>query len=147
MCYSEESLFTKGTAAQQSWSCLTPLWRQSSRTEVSNMLHNVVSNLWTFHPAFMENTAQDILLLLWYRILNSIQSILHTANLQSNARETHVLLKIPDLCYPQMLKRKSRIPRDIFLIVKYSLYTLTTICWLRWENINDLQMALHLFTD
>lgn len=75
------------------------------RTEVSNRLQNVVINLWTFHPAFRENTAQDILLLLWYRILNSIRSIFHTANLQSNAWETHILSKIPDLCYPQRLKR------------------------------------------
>lgn len=78
------------------------------------MLHNVVSDLWTFHPAFIENTAQDILLLLWYRILNSIQSIFHTANLQSNARETRMFYSKSLICVILKCWREYQEYQEIF---------------------------------
>lgn len=47
--------------------------KNHQRKEVLNTLHNVVSNMWTFDPAFIENTAQNMFLLLRYRTLNRIQ--------------------------------------------------------------------------
>lgn len=83
-------------------------------TEVSNMLHYVVSHLWTFHPAFIENTAQDILLLLWHRILNNIQPIFHTANLQSNACETHMFYSKSLICVILKCWRENQDYQEMF---------------------------------
>lgn len=106
------------------------------RTEVLIRLQNVASSPWTFDPAFIENTVQGVTFLLLYRPLYSIQSVFHTANLQGNLtwnKHSNFVPK-PWSMFSSEFKKKNkknktklRVPRNICLIIKYFLYTPTTI--------------------